>query len=171
MGAENSKEVVTDGLSEMSYEWGSSSDEDGGWEPNTTATDAKKCGGKPDWQVTPSDPQLAVNTAARNGDEEELRPLLGQGLSPNGLWFNAGGQNALHEAVIGGHAGVTRMLIEAGADIQAKTKYHPVSFFTCCPSVGGAGVRPCARSLRSMAGARHSRHSQPRAVHGLCGIG
>ena len=88
---------------------------------------SSKWGGQPDWLVPPSDLQLAVHTATKNGDDDELRPLLGQGLPPNGLWIDGFGKTALHWAIIYGHACVTRMLIEAGADVQVKSKYHPVS--------------------------------------------
>lgn len=81
---------------------------------------------RPDWLVEPSDLQLAVSQHAKNGDEELLWPLLSHGLPPNGLWIDGYGKTALHWAVIYCRAGTTRMLIEAGADIQAKTKYHPV---------------------------------------------
>ena len=54
-----------------------------------------------------------LSNAAADGDEQEVRRLLSEGASPNGT---GAGEPPLVTAVQRGHTGVTRVLLEAGAD-------------------------------------------------------
>ena len=69
--------------------------------------------------------QIAAQTtdivsAAKHEDAATVQKLLKGGVSPNRQ--DASGRTALHEAAANGDAKLFRMLIAAGADIQARDK-------------------------------------------------
>jgi ankyrin repeat protein len=68
----------------------------------------------------PTDGQTPLHAAAARGDEEGVRRLLAGGrIDINSEDSN--GWRPLHEAVHSGHVGVTRLLLQHGADVAAQT--------------------------------------------------
>jgi ankyrin repeat protein len=60
-------------------------------------------------------------SAAKAGDAEKVRSLLGSGVNANatgGVYPNY--RSAIHEAAENGHVGVVQILLDAGADVNAK---------------------------------------------------
>ena len=73
--------------------------------------------------ATDSDRRSALYPAARHGDLDQLRALIGAGASLN-LQRKGDGCTSLHGAVISGAAGHVRALLAAGADRSIMNKYR-----------------------------------------------
>ncbi len=61
---------------------------------------------------------LSLFTAAQNGEQEEVKALLDQGIDINAK--NSEGNTPLYYALIGGHGELAQLLIEKGADVTVK---------------------------------------------------
>ncbi|XP_072266609.1 protein phosphatase 1 regulatory subunit 16A [Pyxicephalus adspersus] len=77
---------------------------------------AKKAGGKPDHRIFFPQNVTFLEAAARN-DLEEVRQMLQDGFSPN--LCNEDGLTALHQCCIDDFEEIVRLLIDAGADVNA----------------------------------------------------
>ena len=67
----------------------------------------------------------ALHLMAKRGDVEATQWLLARGADPNGRWGHWDSElTALHLAVLAGHAGVVRTLIDAGADPTIHDSKH-----------------------------------------------
>ena len=66
-----------------------------------------------------------LHLAAKRGDAQAVRWLLGHGAPPNGLWAHWDADvTPLHMAVLGGHVEIVRILREAGADPSIEDSKH-----------------------------------------------
>jgi len=67
----------------------------------------------------------ALHLMAKRGEEAALRWLLARGASVDARWSHWGAElTALHLAILGGHPGVARILLEAGADPRIRDSQH-----------------------------------------------
>ena len=67
----------------------------------------------------------ALHLMAKRGDDSAVRWLLARGASVDARWSHWGAElTALHLAILGGHPGVARILLEAGADPRIRDSQH-----------------------------------------------
>lgn len=85
-----------------------------------------------------ADPNIAPPTggsplmlAARNGDADAVKALLAHGADPNAR-EGAHGQTALMWAVVARHPQVVRLLLQAHADVRARTRSWSQRVLMCC---------------------------------------
>jgi ankyrin repeat protein len=70
-------------------------------------------------------PEADLHTAARNGDRATVRRHLARGASP--VAVDARGFTPLHLAAWGGHGGLLRVLLAAGAPVDVRSEHR-----RCC---------------------------------------
>jgi ankyrin repeat protein len=67
----------------------------------------------------------AIHLMAKRGDERALRWLIEHGAQVNARWSHWGAEvTPLHLAILGGHPGLARALLEAGADPAIRDSQH-----------------------------------------------
>jgi ankyrin repeat protein len=70
-------------------------------------------------------PEADLHTAVRNGDRATVRRHLAAGVSP--VAIDASGFTPLHLAAFGGHGGLVRVLLAAGAPVDVRSVHR-----RCC---------------------------------------
>lgn len=70
-------------------------------------------------EVAEDTPEGQLALAARNGDADRARELLAEGVSANAE-ESANGHRPLHQAAGAGHAAILDLLLDAGADLEAR---------------------------------------------------
>lgn len=70
-------------------------------------------------QIAEDTPEGQLVLAARNGDLDRLRELLGEGI-PADAAESRNGHRALHQAAGADHAAAVELLLEAGADLEGR---------------------------------------------------
>ena len=78
-----------------------------------------------DWAAVGDPPAGALHLMSKRGDLEAVKWLLAHGANPSAIWSHWDSDlTPLHLAILGDHADVARVLLEAGADPTIRDSKH-----------------------------------------------
>lgn len=109
-------------------------------------------------------PEGRLVLAARNGDLDRLRELLGEGVSVDAA-ESRNGHRALHQAARANHAAAVELLLEAGADLEGRDGKGETSLMKA-----GMGAAADAGRLLLEAGAEVGARSEPDGTTALTAL-
>ena len=102
---------------------------------------------------------VKLYNASKRGEEGEVRRLLARGVRPD-EYKDGLGWYALHEAASEGHTGIVRLLVEAGADVNAVTGGGNTPLHMACYN-GHVEAARCLLSRGAEVGTKHSTGNTP----------